>query len=571
MNVVLSEHLPLLSTGTNGIQKLRGLILELAVCGKLVPQDPNDEPASELLKRIAEERAGLEAEGGWKKTKAMPLVGEDEQPFNLPDSWAWARFADVTSYIQRGKGPDYADKSDYMVVSQKCVRWHGLDLSQVRWITPESFSKYDSIRLLRTGDVLWNSTGTGTIGRAVVVPNLGIEQVLVADSHVTVMRPVLISPTYLWRWIQSPTVQSEIEGSASGSTNQIELATSTVTAHPLPLPPLAEQHRIVAKVNELMTLCDRLEADQADAEFAHIKLVETLLSTLAKSVDAADLAVNWQRIAEQFDTLFTTASSIDALKQTILQLAVIGKLAPQDANDEPASELLKRITDDRKENFPATGGRRSEALPDEDHLFSLPSGWAWTQSETVANFIDPHPSHRTPPEFDGGIPYIGYAEIDHDRGIDLKAARKVSPNVFEEHRKRYCLKSGDFVFGKIGTLGKPFFLSEPFNYCLSANLILVQPDSFIINPKFLAIFLDSPSFIKVMGDEKTNSTHGVFGIKKARSICLPLPPLGEQHRIVAKVEELMALCERLKAELAESRIRQQGLATALIENVLEAA
>jgi hypothetical protein len=114
-----------------------------------------------------------------------------------------------------------------------------------------------------------------------------------------------------------------------------------------PIPPLAEQHRIVAKVDELMALCDRLEAEQTDAGAAHAKLVATLLGTLTQSADAADLAANWQRLAEHFDTLFTTEASLDALKQTILQLAVMGKLVPQDPNDEPASELLKRIAKER--------------------------------------------------------------------------------------------------------------------------------------------------------------------------------------------------------------------------------
>ncbi|MCB1943181.1 MAG: restriction endonuclease subunit S, partial [Candidatus Accumulibacter sp.] len=231
MSVRLLEQLDLIADAPNGIQKLRGLILELAVRGKLVPQDPNDEPASELLKRIAKERVRLEAEGLCKKSKPGLPVGEGERPFALPDRWRWVRFADVTSYIQRGKGPDYADQSNHVVVSQKCVRWSGLDLTPARCITPESFAKYDSVRLLRQGDILWNSTGTGTIGRAVVLPELTPRQTLVADSHVTVVRGMLIAPAYLWRWIQSPSVQGEIEGSASGSTNQIELATSTVISH----------------------------------------------------------------------------------------------------------------------------------------------------------------------------------------------------------------------------------------------------------------------------------------------------------------------------------------------------
>jgi type I restriction enzyme S subunit len=269
MTALLTDNLPLLAGAPNGIKKLRELILELAVRGKLVPQDPSDEPASELLKRIAEEKGRLVAEGKIKKPKPLEDIAEEEWPFLLPAGWEWSRLGDVSEYIQRGKGPAYVDQSDFRVVSQKCVRWTGLDLQPARFIAPESLVKYESIRFLRSGDILWNSTGTGTIGRACVVEHFSEDEQLVADSHVTVVRPTGLLPVFLWRWIQSPSVQSELEGNASGTTNQIELNTSTVIAHLTPIPPLAEQHRIVAKVDELMALCDRLEAQQADAECAH--------------------------------------------------------------------------------------------------------------------------------------------------------------------------------------------------------------------------------------------------------------------------------------------------------------
>ena len=157
---------------------------------------------------------------------------------------------------------------------------------------------------------------------------------------------------------------------------------------PIPLPPLAEQHRIVAKVDELMALCDRLEAEQTDAEAAHAKLVETLLGTFTRSTDAAELAANWQRLAEHFDTLFTTESSLDALKQTILQLAVMGKLVPQDPNDEPASELLKRIGKERARLEAEGKIKKSKPLPavgDDEQPFALPEGWQWQRLDELLN------------------------------------------------------------------------------------------------------------------------------------------------------------------------------------------
>jgi type I restriction enzyme, S subunit len=250
---------------------------------------------------------------------------------------------------------------------------------------------------------------------------------------------------------------------------------------------------------------------------------------------------------------------------------VRGKLVPQDPNDIPACELLEKISDEKSRLIEKGKINQQKPLPEineNEKMFDTPSGWCWTRSETVANFIDPHPSHRTPPEYEGGIPYVGYTDIDHVKGINFTNTRKIAPKVFEEHLERYQLKVGDFVFGKIGTLGQPFFLSEPFDYCLSANLILIQPKTMVINPKFLAMFLDSPTFINVLVDQTTNSTHGVFGIKKARIISIPLPPLAEQHRIVAKVDELMALCNQLENQLTATETDSRRLLEAVLHEAL---
>lgn len=236
-------------------------ILQAAVQGKLVPQNSHDEPASELLKRIQQEKAQLAKEGKIKKEKPLPPISEEEIPYDLPEGWVWCRTADICSYIQRGKSPTYSDTKMYPVVSQKCVQWDGIDMSKARFIAPETMSKYEENRLLQTGDLLWNSTGQGTLGRiAIYDKQLNSYQCAVADSHVTILRPMHILPQYMYYWFAGPEVQGTIDEKATGSTKQIELATLTIMSHILPLPPLAEQPRIVSKVDELRTLCDELKA-----------------------------------------------------------------------------------------------------------------------------------------------------------------------------------------------------------------------------------------------------------------------------------------------------------------------
>ena len=167
---MLLSNMELLATAPGGVAKLRELILTLAVQGKLVPQDPADEPAGVLLQKIRAEKDRLIAEGKIKRDKPLAEIAEEEKPFELPQGWEWVRLGDICAYIQRGKGPVYAESSEHRVVSQKCVRWYGLDLAPARFVTPESLSKYEPIRFLQAGDLLWNSTGTGTIGRACLVP-----------------------------------------------------------------------------------------------------------------------------------------------------------------------------------------------------------------------------------------------------------------------------------------------------------------------------------------------------------------------------------------------------------------
>ncbi|WAR44704.1 restriction endonuclease subunit S domain-containing protein [Methylomonas rapida] len=181
-----------------GIKKLRELILELAVRGKLVPQDPNDEPASVLLEKIAVEKERLVKEGKIKKQNPLPEINDDEKSFGLPSGWEWVRLQDVSAYIQRGKGPKYADQGQVRVISQKCIQWNGFDLLQAKYVDDDSITSYQPERFLVENDLLWNSTGTGTVGRINVLAKVKPNS-LVADSHVTVIRPLNINSNFiLW-------------------------------------------------------------------------------------------------------------------------------------------------------------------------------------------------------------------------------------------------------------------------------------------------------------------------------------------------------------------------------------
>ena len=263
-------------------ERLRKSVLQMAVEGKLVSQDPSDEPASALLGRIRMERTKLIKEKKIKAPKggesviylasdgrryekrvdakgrgSEPVSIDEEIPFDIPEGWEWARLETVTTYIQRGKSPKYSTEKKYPVVAQKCNQWSGFSLEKAKFIDPDSVSSYAEERLLVDGDLLWNSTGLGTLGRmAVYDSGKNPYGWAVADSHVTVIRtnPDWLSHEYAFLYFAGPSVQLVIEDQASGSTKQKELAQETVKQYLIPIPPLAEQRRIAKCVSGLTAL-----------------------------------------------------------------------------------------------------------------------------------------------------------------------------------------------------------------------------------------------------------------------------------------------------------------------------
>jgi len=296
----IAEHFDTLFTTDHSIDQLKQTVLHLAVMGKLVPQNPNDEPASVLLEKIAAEKEQLIKDKKIKKQKPLPAITKDEKPFVLPSGWEWCYLQDISSYIQRGKGPKYEDFGKVRVVSQKCIQWTGFNVELARYVNNDSLEKYQEERFLKSQDLLWNSTGTGTVGRINIIENIK-ERSLVADSHVTVIRTMLIQSNFVKNYIENPEIQQRIEPDhedalVSGSTNQVELNTSAVISLKVPIPPLREQHRIVTKVDELMALCEQLKTNLSQAQATQLQLADAVVSDIcgyqpSKSIESKAEAI----------------------------------------------------------------------------------------------------------------------------------------------------------------------------------------------------------------------------------------------------------------------------------------
>lgn len=546
MSALLTGNLPLIADAPDGIRKLRGLILELAVRGKLVPQDPNDEPASELLKQLAAEKAQLVREGKIKKDNLSPPKHTKLPPFTLPLGWAWARLADTVAVVTDGdhQPPPKTDSGiPFLVIGD--LNTGRVTFNGCRFVSAIYFEGLDWSKRPTAGDILYTVTGSFGIPIPVIE-----KSPFCVQRHVAILKAATSSPVaYLLPYMQSLSAKAFAETIATG-TAQKTVPLSGLREMPIALPPVAEQHRIVAKVNELMALCDRLEAEQADAESAHARLVDALLAALTRSTDAADFAANWQRLAAHFDTLFTTEAAIDALKQTVLQLAVRGKLVPQDFKDISATSV--------------------SGDADGPPLLALPKGWETTSFGALCEVGGGMTPTKSRDDFWGeGVPWVSPKDMKVDfisESQDQITARALSETTIR------TIPSGSLLVVVRGMI-----LAHSFPVAITRVDVTINQDMKALMPRNPEI---APYLMLVCRGFKNDflnlverSTHGTCKLEthKLLDFSFGLPPIAEQHRIVAKVDELMALCDRLKANLATARQRQATLADTLIAAVLVAA
>lgn len=554
-----------------GIKKLRELILELAVRGKLVDQNPEDEPASVLLERIAEEKARLVREGKVRKPKSQPAIELDEEDFELPSNWLWVRLGSVGQVI--GGGTPKSGEPNFW--AEKEIAWltpadlYGLNEKYIasgkRDISRLGLEK-SSAQLLPEGSVLFSSRAP--IGYvAISVRELATNQGF--KSCVPYIREV---NQFLYYFLKRSA--RNIDASASGTTFK-EVSGSKVASIPMPLPPLEEQLRIVEKVDELMALCDRLEQQVGDQLEAHEVLVDTLLDSLTRSAGASEVAENWAHIAEHFDTLFTTEASIDKLKQAILQLAVMGRLVEQCPDDEPAESLLTRLASERqiwleshKDENPecATMLRKLKKLRTPKPPFDLPRGWAAAHLIQLSKIlVDCH--NKTAPYIDEGIPIIRTSNI-RERGFRFDDLKYVSEDTYQYWSRRCPPEPKDIIFTREAPMGEAAIIPEGAKWCLGQRTMLIRPMLEHINEEYLLLALTEPHLLERASDKAIGSTVKHLRVGDVERLSIPVPPLVEQNRIVDKVDELMALCDQLKARLGEAGETRTQLAEAVVEGGL---
>ncbi len=520
-----------------GIKKLRELILELAVRGKLVSQEQSVEKNDSFLNRL----------------NAKSLCSGSQSKLTVPTGWAIFKIKDLVSKLGSGSTPR-GGKSAYVESGIPFLRsqnvWNdGVKLDDVVYISDEVHEKMSKTKVF-PGDILLNITGA-SLGRTTVFPEFLKEANV--SQHVTIVR---MCESELTNWVHlvlmSPLIQKEIWDRQVGMAIE-GLSKRTFETFEIPIPPLNEQASIVEKVRELMSLCDQLESQTEASIEAHKILVKSLLETLTNAKDADELNESWQRISAHFDVLFATEDSIDQLKQTILQLAVMGKLVKQDPNDEPASKLLERIEAEKVQLIKDKKIKKQTELKEvneSDFPFSTPEGWAVVRLGALI------------PQFQNGVSSRGDKKGKETivlRLADIKDWR-ISENdtrrliINEETIEKYLLKKGDTLIirvnGSSEIVGRFITVEKVTDAIYCDHFIRMRFPIPCIEPNYLAILGSSrlvrdkisDLFISTAGQKTVNQTH-------ISSLTLSIPPIMEQKRISERVRYLVAICDELKSKL----------------------
>ncbi|MCA1472887.1 restriction endonuclease subunit S [Bradyrhizobium sp. IC3195] len=564
----LLAHYEQIADAPDAIARLRRFVLDLAVRGKLVLQDASDEPAMELLKRIAVEKARLVKAGEIKSPKSIPALSET--PFLIPASWRWSQLAEIGILSPRNDAPDSL-KASFVPMPMIAAEYGVANGHEVR--------PWGDIRKGYThfaeGDVgLAKITPCFENGKSTVFRHLtgGIGS---GTTELHIVRPLFVCPEYILLFLKSPHFVDGGVAKMTGTAGQKRVPSEYFSHSPFPLPPLAEQYRIVAKVDELMVLCDRLEEAREMREATRDRLAAASLDRL-NAPDPETFQTDVRLVLDALPALTTRPDQIKQLRQAILNLAVRGKLVRQDPNDEPAAELLKRIAVERSELVRKKVIRREEPLDPIALIeipFDVPAKWRWSRIGEAVLFTQYGTSQRANPS-EKGVPVLTMGNIQD--GLVVWSNEKRIPETSDDLPALY-LQKFDLLYNRTNSaelVGKTgIYLGEDGVRTFASYLIRLRPSLRSSDPRFLNIAMNAPEFRetqivplikKQTGQANVNGT----ALKK---MLIPLPPLAEQRRIVAKVDELMALCDRLEASLIVTAGVRRRLLDALLAEALTPA
>jgi type I restriction enzyme S subunit len=552
------KHFDLLAEAPNGVQKLRELILDLAVRGKLVPQDANDEPAAVLLERIKKEKERLVKEK-IQKVRTTSKIDNSEIPFELPKNWMWVNL-DSYVLIVMGQSPD----STYYNNHKKGLPFYqGKSDFNNLYPTPRVWCEIP-LKIAEENDILIS------VRAPVGSTNICQEKSCIGRGLAALRSIDNTNNFYLLYFLRA--FEKKISEMGVGSTFKA-ISKTNLETFKIAVPPLNEQKRIVTKVDELMKLCDELEARQKKKRETRILINNAALNKLLTADTPETFTKNWQRIGDNFDLLYSAPENIGKLRQAILQLAVMGKLVPQNANDEPAAVLLERIKKEKERLVKEGKVKKEKSLPaikDDEIPFDLPIGWEWVRLGELAKVIEYGTSEKSS-ELRDDVPVFRMNNVQEGK-IIFENLKYVSATI--KDLPRLYLQHGDLLFNRTNSyelVGKTgVFKGISNQYTFASYLIKISLMLEYISPDFINTAINSAYFRQTQINPEITQQCGQanFNGTKLKNTLIPLPPLAEQKRIVTKVDKLMKLCDELETKLTQTQTEREKIINAAVKQLL---
>lgn len=541
---LLEKHFEIALETPDGIKKLRELILSLAMQGKLVPQDSNDEPASELLKEIAIEQKKLAKEGKIKNSGRVSY-NVDKKPYKIPQTWEWVGIQEC--YFSIGTKNNQVQTNDYLGDGKYPIIDQGKS-----FIAGYSNLNTKVIKLDNPVIVFGDHTKN--------IKYVDFDFIIGADG-VKVLNPFSpILPKYFYYVIKSYDLADR------GYARHFKILNERF----VPLAPFPEQKRIVSKIEQLMILCAKLETERNERNSKRTKVHNAAINKLLTSSDKPEFKKSWNFITKNFNELYSVPENVEELKKAILHLAVMGKLVSQDPKDQPASELLKVIESEKNQLVKEGKVKKQEQLPPiEQNIipYEIPENWQWVKMGEICFDIT---SGSTPSQnifsCKEGIPFLKVYNIRNQR-IDFNYKPQfIKTEYHKDKQKRSILYPGDVIMNIVGPpLGKVAIIPEDYKEwnCNQAIVffrpIIKQLNSFIYHYLMAGTFLKDIELIGTAGQDNISVT-------KSKNILIPLPPLAEQKRIVAKIDEIMGLCNNLQQQIIDSTKKKTAILNSVMQN-----
>lgn len=564
----LLAHYERITEAPDAIARLRRFVLDLAVRGKLVEQDAGNEPASELLQRIAAQRAHLIETGAIRRNKT-PTQGMEDAPFAVPSTWAWAPLGSLFQYDAGAKRePKSLLASRWLLELEDVEKDTGRLVARMRVSDRESQSTKSEFQ---TGDILYGKL------RPYLNKVLTADEPGYSTTEIVAIRPFLpLCSAYCAIALRRPDFVDYVSRLGQG-TKMPRLRTEDAIVAAFPLPPLAEQHRIVAKVDELMALCDRLDEARKEREAARDRLTAASLARLnAPDPDPATFTTHARFALDNLPALTTRANQIKQLRQTILRLGLAGKLTKQLASEASATELLERISQLRAKHLDGGYPNAKEAVTQQRkqaeqvlprNLPAIPLGWEWATLQQCALLVIDC-KNKTAPYSRAGIRLIRTTNV-RDGKINSIDQKYVTPETYETWSLRSKPIPGDILITREAPMGEVCIIPAEEVICLGQRMMLARlvPDT--INSAFMLYSLRDPDLMKRVQDKPIGMTVQHLRVGGVETLLVALPPLAEQRRIVAKLDELMGLCDRLETCLTTGDRTRQRLLEAILHEALE--